>query len=622
MPLFYYRFSNCGVKDFLFAMGQLMKLPGCLIQVSLILIVGLGIGNANASNQLSGHPSPYLAMHAEDPVDWNSWQADVFKNARASKRLVLVSIGYFSCHWCHVMQRESYQDEGIAEILNERYIAVKVDRELDPDLDRRLIDFVEKIRGAAGWPLNVFLTPEGYPVTGFTYLPRDDFARVLQQLDKEWQQNQAALSEAANHFFQTQMQEGENQSLLAPQLRSEDLIDAFVSQTMQIADELQGGIGNTSKFPNVPQIDALLDVVVHDKDLDEDVADFIRLTLHMMAAKNLQDHVNGGFFRYTTDPDWQTPHFEKMLYDNAQLASLYLKAHRLWNDQGYADIAARTLDFVESNLKHPQGGYMSSLSAVDDDNKEGGAYFWTREQLASLLSSNQLEHLKQLWLTESMPGEFLIEPLIGPGATGEFAKNRLILQKLQSRKIAGMPADDKRLASWNAMMLNALTEAADIDSRYAERARALFINMQDNFYRDGSLIRFAGNADIADAVFEDYAQVARAFYNFGRKFDNDEAIQIATLLSERAHSKFLKDGRWQQKAQPLIPIAQGKWIIPDLVFYSPMTLWLEVALKIPGLKPEVRQSATTMLQRATREMLDSPYYYGSFIMLRSGNTSL
>ena len=593
-----------------------------IFQKLLALTIGIvSITTATAANQLAGHPSPYLALHAGDPVDWKPWQADVIDDSRAGNRLVFVSVGYFSCHWCHVMQQESYQDSGIAKILNEKYISIKVDRELDPDLDRRLIDFVEKTRGAAGWPLNVFLTPEGYPVTGFTYLPRDDFARVLLQLDQQWQQDHVSLAAAARDFFQTRMQDLENQAFDAPQIPGGQLVDAFVSQTMLAADELQGGIGNSSKFPNVPQIDALLDAISQNGNLDPDVTDFVHLTLRAMASNNLQDHVNGGFFRYTTDPDWQTPHFEKMLYDNAQLAMLYLKAQQLWPAQGYAEIATRTLDFVEANLKHPGGGYMASLSAVDKDNREGGAYFWTREQLAILLNKDELEYLLKLWPAQPASSEFLIGPLIGPGASGEPARNSTLLRKLQSRGSASMPIDDKRLASWNAMMLNALTAAADIDSRFANRALSLFRSMQDNFYRAGSLVRFAGNAAVADAVFEDYAQVAEAFLNYGRKFDSNDAIEFARLLTQNAYRMFLKDGRWQAKAKPLIPIAQGKWIIPDRVLYSPMTLWLKVALEVPELDPTVRRSAAAMLQRASRDMLDSPYFYGSFIMLRSNNQS-
>ena len=169
---------------------------------TLIMLIGVfGVTNVVAANQLAGHPSPYLAMHAEDPVDWRPWQATVFDDASTDNRLVFVSIGYFSCHWCHVMHRQSYQDPGIAKLLNQRYISVKVDRELDPDLDRRLIDFVEAVRGSAGWPLNVFLTPDGYPVTGFTYLPRDNFAAVLEQLDEQWRQDRDGLAAAARDFF-------------------------------------------------------------------------------------------------------------------------------------------------------------------------------------------------------------------------------------------------------------------------------------------------------------------------------------------------------------------------------------------------------------------------------------
>jgi len=580
-----------------------------------LLMLSAG-GGALAANQLRGHPSPYLALHGEDPVDWKTWQGEVFTQAKADNRLILVSIGYFSCHWCHVMQRESYRDQAIADLLNRSYIAVKVDRELDPDLDRRLISFVEKIRGSAGWPLNVFLTPDGYPVTGFTYLPPTNFTNVLQQLESEWRDKHAEISVSAQKFFLTQMQDFENQAFLAPEIPSKKLADAFVSQAMLAADEMLGGFGNTTKFPNVPQLDTLLNIISRDRELDRDVADFVQLTLHAMMANNLLDHVNDGFFRYTTDPDWQTPHYEKMLYDNAQLALLYLKAHRLWPDKGYAAIATRTLDFVETYLKHPEGGYMSSLSAVDRDDKEGGAYLWTREQLASRLTRDEVEYLAAQGQFEANTEEFLIAALHGPTASGNIERNARILAKLRQRDSRSMPADNKRLAGWNAMVLDALTLAADIDKRFAKPADALFQNMKNEFYRHGELIRFAGNADVADAVLEDYAQVAHAFLNYGNRFDKKPAIEIARNLTENAHALFLKNDRWQQKSRSLIPIAPGKWVIPDLVFYSPMTLWLRVAVTVPGLNPEIRQSARQMLRRANREMLDSPYFYGSYIMLR------
>jgi len=598
-------------------MTLLRQYQNLVLSILLLLTTALTPTAVTASNQLGGHPSPYLALHAGDPVDWQTWNAEVFEQARADNRLVLVSVGYFSCHWCHVMQQQSYQHEATAEFLNQHFISVKVDRELDPDLDQRLIEFVEQIRGAAGWPLNVFLTPDGYPLTGFTYLPRDDFLRVLQQLNREWQQNHPTLSASARTYFESDLQHRESEVLSAPETSADDLVDAFVSQAMQVADGLQGGFGNTGKFPNVPRFDTLLDSITRKQKPDPDVVDFINLSLQVMATRNLHDHVNGGFFRYTTDPDWQTPHYEKMLYDNALLAELYLKAHRIWPDRGYADVAMRTLDFIETNLKHEHGGYMSSLSAVDRDNREGGAYLWTSEQLSALLEPAEFEHLQQAWQLQSRPGEFLAQPLSIQGQPAKPGIEQNILRKLQSRGSGSMPVDDKRLASWNAMMLNALTAAADIDARFAGRAQRLFELMRDIFFDDDALIRFADNADIADAVLEDYAYTALAFLRYGQRFADEDALELARLLCERAHDLFLVDGRWQAKAEPLIPIARGKWIIGDQVFYSPMTLWLQVALSVPDLDPNLRASARAMLQRATREMQANPYHYGSFIMLRA-----
>ncbi len=578
-------------------------------------------GDARAVNDLAGHPSPYLALHGEDPVHWKSWNARVFAQAKISRQLIFVSIGYFSCHWCHVMQRESYQDKSVADILNRHYISVKVDRELEPELDQRLIDFVEKTRGAAGWPLNVFLTPEGYPVTGFTYLPRDNFVAVLQQLDQQWQKNRPGISKAAEDFFLREMQNSSAGQLAVAELPVERLIAAFVSQAMQYADELQGGFGNTSKFPNAPQLGVLLDIIEQDQRASVELADFVKLTLYMMASRNLTDHVNGGFYRYTTDPDWDTPHYEKMLYDNAQLATLYLQAHKLWPDQGYAAVALRTLDFIESSLRHPAGGYMSSLSAVDVDNKEGGAYFWTRELLAHYLSADELDYLSRTWQLETMASEFLAPSLIGPGARGDLEKNASILNKLKSRGSADMPADHKRLASWNAMLLDALVQAGEIDSRFNLRATRLFHSLRDIFFADGRLIRFADNENLSATVLEDYAYVAYALYRYGKKFGDRGAQQLAAELVETSYSLFLDNGRWTQQAQSLIPVSKGNWIIPDSVFYSPMTLWVKVASRIPGVSNQVREVARQMPRRVTRELLNSPYYYGSFILLRQSSRS-
>ncbi|MFT5505579.1 MAG: hypothetical protein ACI8XC_003301 [Gammaproteobacteria bacterium] len=585
------------------------------LPVLFCLWLSISSSGAIADNQLKGHPSPYLALHANDPVDWRSWKSTVFDDARANNQLIFLSIGYFSCHWCHVMQRESYQDNEIATVLNENYISVKVDRELRPDLDEQMINFVQAVRGSAGWPLNVFLTPHGYPVTGFTYLPKKDFNRVLLQLNSEWQKNGQSIAESARAFFDSQAEEFGEGDLLEADAPVNQLLEAFQTQALRIGDHLLGGFGNTTKFPNFPQLDGLLEIIRLSGDTNPETRDFVQLTLRMMAASNLTDQVNGGFFRYTTDPDWQTPHFEKMLYDNAQLVSIYLKAHDLWPDKGYASIAFRTLDFIENGLGHANGGYISSLSAVDKDNIEGGDYFWSRERLKETLTSQQYQYLEKNWSLDQFDHEFLIPPVIGLGSLGDADSNRAILKRLKQRGYANMPADDKRLAAWNAMMLKALTRAAVLNSDYRKLAEKQYTLMQSVFFKSNQLIRFAGNASYAEASFEDYAQTAHAFLYLADSFNRKDARQIAKNLVEKAVELFLKHQRWSSEGSSLIPVDRGQWIIADSVFTSPMTLWLDTATRLDNLSDQTRSTVQSMSRRINKELLQVPYTYASHILL-------
>jgi len=244
---------------------------------------------------------------------------------------------------------------------------------------------------------------------------------------------------------------------------------------------------------------------------------------------------------------------------------------------------------------------------------------WSREQLAGRLDATELAQLKQHWVQAPVADGLLLRPDSSAKNAAQSIVNQNIRRKLQVTGARSMPVDDKRLASWNAMMLNALTLATDSDPRFAGRAQTLYQDMRELFIVDDTLVRFAGHADIAAAVFEDYAYTANAFLHYGLRFKNPQAIELARHLSERAHRIFLRSGRWQAKAQPLIPIAPGKWVIEDLVFYSPMALWLEVALTVPELDSTIRSSASAMLQRVTREMVDRPYYHGSLIILRANS---
>jgi hypothetical protein len=574
-------------------------------------------------------------MHANDPVDWQVWEETVLDQAQDQNKLIYISVGYFSCHWCHVMQRQSYSDSGIAELLNQGYIPVKVDRELRPELDRRLINFVSETRGAAGWPLNVFLTPDGYPVLGFTYLPKAEFNKVLVQLQQRWQTHGDEIAFAAKAFFiELQDRDAGIADSAMKNWPTDTLAQAFIAQVMSIADQLQGGFGDTSKFPQLPQLSSLMnlnELRLDSPGLDspgldspglegsDEAEKFIHLSLRAMADANLIDHINGGFFRYTIDPDWQTPHYEKMLYDNAQMVLLYLGAESLWPDRGYRAIAEDTLQFIQSQMLHPEGGYVSSLSAVDVNSLEGGGYQWTRQQLAQTLSDEDFKYLQGIWQLDQVDSpdtEFLAKPLIGPGASGEAMRNSKIRLQLQAVEKPVMPVDDKRLASWNALMLQALVAAASFDEHYLGAASRQFDFMSETFLENGNLFRFAGNATLAETTFEDYAFVSLAFLQYGQAFEQPQAIRLADHLATLAYQRYFDNDRWHLTNRSLIPGDPGMWVIQDTVLPSALTAWLSVVMRSPGIDPKIQQKGNEILHRVSQSMVDTPYYYGSFILLR------
>lgn len=574
------------------------------------------------SADLKGHPSPYLQLHTNDPVHWQVWGKDVLAQAKSQNKLVYLSIGYFSCHWCHVMQQESYSDTAVGEFLNKHFIPVKVDRELRPELDRRMIRFVEAVRGQAGWPLNVFITADGYPVTGFTYLPRDNFLAVLKNLNEKWQQGQEEISKQAKAYFQqTESSESRSTLMTLPDEHYGKVVNAFVSQVMLIADELQGGFGESNKFPSYPQLNALLKIIRENPRIDPEVIKFVRLTLDTMASRHLMDHVNGGFFRYVTDPDWQTPHFEKMLYDNAQLASLYFDAASIWPGQGYADIGLRTVDFMHNFLADVSGGYNASLSAVDSNNVEGGAYYWTLKELKQLLNQSEFEYLSDAWDLDAEKNQPLqANPLTGLGGSSSNSRiSNQILQKLQRVNKPAMPVDNKRLASWNALVLKALIKAESYskESKLARKqTQALYQFIRQNFIHQKKVVRFAGQSESAETTLADYAHLAHAVQSYALARKDTAAAELANSLVKQAFALYYRNGRWIQDTESLIPGDEGDWLLQDAVLESPLSLLLESVFLLQNPDAGVKKEAKKLLYRLTQDVLDVPFYYGSTIMLR------
>lgn len=587
----------------------------------LCFLILMMINQSSFAATLENHPSPYLRMHQTDPVKWQTWGPDILQQAKDENKLIYMSIGYFSCHWCHVMQKESYSNPDIGKLLNEHFIPVKVDRELRPELDRRMIQFVETLRGQAGWPLNVFITPDGHPITGFTYLPKSNFEQVLINLNTNWAKDHKELAQSAKDFFE-QSETSDTQSSLVslPNKHFSKVVDAFISQAMAIGDDLQGGFGSSTKFPSYPQINSLLKAISNKQNIDPDVISFVQLTLEAMATKHLMDHVNFGFYRYVTDPDWQTPHFEKMLYDNAQLASLYFDAHTLWPDKGYQDIGLRTLEFMNKFLANGQGGFNASLSAVDINNIEGGAYYYEASELKTLLSNGDYNYLKETWEFSDDSSQIQSMPLIGLGAHNkDTEQNQRVLKALKSHKKPPMPVDTKALASWNALALKAWVKASMQTQRddIRQQTQKIYHYLIKNFIKEGRIIKFAEQENAAETTLEDYAQLAHAIQLYALYSNDKQATQFAKTLVGIAFKNYYQELRWLRNTNSLIPGDKGTFIVQDAVLESPVSTLLETVFLMEQPDPMIKSLTQALLMRLTKDVLDIPYYYSSGILLRS-----
>jgi uncharacterized protein YyaL (SSP411 family) len=428
------------------------------------------------TNRLAGEPSPYLLQHAHNPVDWFPWGGEAFAAARAADKPIFLSIGYSTCHWCHVMERESFEDEAVAAVLREHFISIKVDREERPDVDKIYMTFVQSATGGGGWPLNVFLTPERKPFYGGTYFPPDNrhgrpsFRQLLQRIAELWQtQREQIIGSAAS--VQAQL-ESIAASANAPAAAGEPeaVLRAAGLAFKGSYDSEHGGFGGAPKFPQPSQPAFLLRYAKRFGD-----AEATRMVLHTcerMAAGGIHDQLGGGFARYSVDAQWLVPHFEKMLYDNAQLACLYLDAFLVSGDARYAEVARDILAYVQRDMTHPEGGFYSAEDA-DSEGQEGKFYCWTCAELSRLLSPEEFNvAVRYFGITEvgnfmdhshpdPLPGLNVLS-VSGPPVTGEdefFLESATrILRAVRAGRFRPH-RDDKILASWNGLMLSAFARA-------------------------------------------------------------------------------------------------------------------------------------------------------------------
>jgi uncharacterized protein YyaL (SSP411 family) len=467
-------------------------------------------------NALALQSSPYLRQHAQNPVDWLPWGPIALARAREEDRPLLVSIGYSSCHWCHVMERESFEDQRTAALMNELFVCVKVDREERPDVDALYMEAVQSMTGHGGWPLNVFLTPEQLPFYGGTYFPPEPrhgmpaWTQVLQAIGEAWSERREEIR-AGGEGLRERLAGGAG---LKPSSEPIDagVLDTAVARLRDSFDPVNGGFGGAPKFPQASVVEFLL---------CRDEQDMALQTLHAMARGGIHDQVGGGFARYSVDARWTVPHFEKMLYDNALLARVYLHGWQLSGEPRLEEVCRDTLDWALREMRGPEGGFYSALDA-DSEGVEGRFYMWTLAELRDALGDDAEAAIAWFGVTEQ--GNFVDPHHPAPGLNvledkgqrpDEAAQTRIRSRLLKVRERRVRPGlDDKRLSAWNALMIAALAEAGAAleEARYSDAAVACaeFV-LRDLRDSDGLLLRtYNDGAAKLDGYLEDHTFLLEA----------------------------------------------------------------------------------------------------------------
>lgn len=518
------------------------------------------------TNRLIKEKSPYLLQHAHNPVDWFPWGAEAFAKAKEEDKPIFLSIGYATCHWCHVMEKETFENLEIAKMMNDTFINIKVDREEHPEVDSIYMEFAQALMSSAGgWPLNVVLTPDLKPFFALTYLPpnakkgligMDQFAQQIKML---WQSEEKALLVAQADKIVELFQK--STSSVGMELPGEGDLENAVQMLFDIADPVFGGIKGEPKFPLGYQADFLLEYSKENKDSRS--LFYIELTLHMMAKGGIFDHVGGGFSRYCVDEKWQIPHFEKMLYDNAILAKTYLEAYKYTKKPLFAKVCKKTLDYVLRELQGKEGGFFSAEDA-DSEGQEGKFYTWTKEEIHQVLGVEEGDLFCRYFGVKG-EGNFEGKNVLHIDFDEtEFAKILGMEEEALHKIIEGLEAklfaarkerikpfkDDKVITSWNGLMIDTLARAGLCfsDSHYLESAVKAAEWVQSHLWVEGRLLRrFREGEARFDAGLDDYAFLIRG---------------LLTLFEMNAGTHFL------QWAMQLTDVLQRDFKVEEGAFYQ------------------------------------------------------
>ena len=512
------------------------------------------------TNRLAGEKSPYLLQHAHNPVDWYPWGEEAFAKAKRENKPIFLSIGYATCHWCHVMERESFENDAIAKLLRDSFVSIKVDREERPDVDEIYMAAVLAMnRGRGGWPLSAFLTPEGRPFFTGTYFPPEDrggmpgFARLLEMIAAEWKQRPEALREGAD-----QVTDFLRETAQAPGGgRGAPPADAVLGHALTVYrsefDPTWGGFGPAPKFPRSMAVELLLRI--HRATGDESALRMATLTLDRMADGGMYDHLGGGFARYSTDARWLVPHFEKMLYDNALLARAYLDGHLVTGEGRYARVAAEILEYVLRDMTRDGGGFFSAEDA-DSEGEEGTFYVWTPDQIEAVLGADDAKTFAACYgVTAGGNFEHGASVLHVARPFAEVAQEQgLALGELEARLASARAKllatretrerplrDDKVLAGWNGLMISAMAQGYRVlgDDRYLAAALAAASFLLDRMIAGGVLMRRFREGEAAHrGVLEDHAALIAALLDLLETTGEPRWMEAALALAGETERRF------------------------------------------------------------------------------------
>jgi hypothetical protein len=578
-------------------------------------------------NRLANETSPYLLQHADNPVDWYPWGEEALQKAKAEDKPIFLSIGYSACHWCHVMEHESFEDEDVAAIMNEHFVNIKVDREERPDLDRIYMSAVQALTGSGGWPMSVFLTPDGIPFYGGTYFPPTprhglpSFTDVLLAVADAWKRRRDELVEGGKRLVALIEQHmGPPAGAEVDTLRPETLTAAF-QNTQRSFDSVNGGWNGAPKFPQPMTLEFLLRY--HHATGDSHALEMVSHTLEAMARGGMYDQLGGGFHRYSVDAYWLVPHFEKMLYDNAQLARVYLHGWQVTGNPFFRTIAEEILDYVIREMTDPAGGFYSAQDA-DSEGEEGKFFVWTADEIRAVLGDEAPRFMTAYGVTETgnWEGKNILTFVADLEERESFAAARRQLFEVRERRVH--PArDDKVLTSWNGLMLAAFAEAARVlgreDYRQVAEGNADFL-LRELRREDGRLWH-AWKAGVAkvNGYLEDYTHLIDGLLELYQTTFDPHWYQAAHELAEAMIRHFQAPVGFYDTSDDHEELVIRPREIQDNAVPSGNAMAVYVLLRLAGLAVEPRyvELAQRSLVQMQSMLARHPLAFGQWLIALS-----